>query len=117
MDNPEETVGDADYVFLARVDEKTGTEYKNTTQIETEDGTKEISTPYTNYKVTVLENMKGELETDTSIPVQKAGGISEDGSSIVTFDEDNLPAAGQSYVFLAMHKKMVLYLFQARIQT
>ncbi|MED4967122.1 hypothetical protein P9759_09090 [Heyndrickxia coagulans] len=55
MDNPEETVGDADYVFLARVDEKTGTEYKNTTQIETEDGTKEISTPYTNYKVTVLE--------------------------------------------------------------
>ncbi|WMM89232.1 hypothetical protein Q7C09_11455, partial [Heyndrickxia coagulans] len=95
------------------VDEKTGTEYKNTTQIETEEGTKEISTPYTNYKITVLENIKGELETDKPIPVQKAGGISEDGSSIVTFDDDNLPEVGQSYVFLATHKMMVLYLFLA----
>ncbi|MEZ0119680.1 UNVERIFIED_ORG: hypothetical protein ABRZ91_003637 [Heyndrickxia coagulans] len=100
-DNPEETVGDADYVFLARVEEKTGTAYKNTTQIETEEGTKEISTPYTNYKITVLENMKGELETDKPIPLQKAGGISKDGSSIVTFDDDVLPEVGQSYVFLA----------------
>ncbi|MED4343888.1 MULTISPECIES: hypothetical protein [Heyndrickxia] len=71
MDNPEETVGDADYVFLARVDEKTGTEYKNTTQIETEDGTKEISTPYTNYKVTVLENMKGEWRLTHLFPFKK----------------------------------------------
>lgn len=48
-----------------------------------------------------MENIKGELETDKPIPVQKAGGISEDGSSIVTFDDDVLPEVGQSYVFLA----------------
>lgn len=101
MDDPRETVGDADYVFLARVDEKGDTVYKNTVQIETEKGTKEISTPYTNYKVTVLKNIKGNLQTDQSIPVQKVGGIDKQGDSIVTFEDDTLPEVNKTYVFLA----------------
>ncbi|WP_201786295.1 cell surface protein [Peribacillus muralis] len=101
VDDPKETVGDADYVFIGRVDEDVDTVYKNPVTIETRDGTKEVSTPYTNYKVTVLQNIKGDLVTDTSIPIQKAGGINEDGSSVVLYEDDALPEEGKSYVFLA----------------
>lgn len=101
VDDPKETVGDADYVFIGRVDEDVDTIYKNPVTIETRDGTKEVSTPYTNYKVTVLQNIKGDLVTDTSIPIQKAGGINEDGSSVVLYEDDELPEEGKSYVFLA----------------
>lgn len=59
VDDPNETVGDADYVFLGRVDEDVDTLYKDPVTIETSDGAKEVSTPYTNYQVTVLQNIKG----------------------------------------------------------
>ncbi|MES1041777.1 hypothetical protein [Peribacillus simplex] len=110
VDDPKETVGDADYVFIGRVDEDVDTVYKDPVTIETSDGTKEVSTPYTNYKVRVLQNIKGDLVTDTSIPIQKTGGINEDGSSVVLFEDDTLPEEGKSYVFLAYaHKMMDLY--------
>ncbi|WP_141993212.1 hypothetical protein [Bacillus sp. B4EP4a] len=101
VDDPNETVGDADYVFIGRVDEDVDTLYKDPVTIETSDGAKEISTPYTNYQVTVLQNIKGDLVTDTSIPIQKAGGINEDGSSVVLYEDDTLPEERKSYVFLA----------------
>ncbi|MBL3641714.1 cell surface protein [Bacillus sp. RHFB] len=101
VDDPNETVGDADYVFIGRVDEDVDTLYKDPVTIETSDGAKEVSTPYTNYQVTVLQNIKGDLVTDTSIPIQKAGGINEDGSSVVLYEDDTLPEEGKSYVFLA----------------
>ncbi|WP_249595677.1 cell surface protein [Peribacillus frigoritolerans] len=101
VDDRNETVGDADYVFIGRVDEDVDTLYKDPVTIETSDGAKEVSTPYTNYQVTVLQNIKGDLVTDTSIPIQKAGGINEDGSSVVLYEDDTLPEEGKSYVFLA----------------
>lgn len=97
VDDPKETVGDADYVFIGRVDEDVDTIYKDPVTIETSDGAKEVSTPYTNYQVTVLQNLKGNLVTDTSIPIQKAGGINEDGSSVVLYEDDTLPEEGKSY--------------------
>lgn len=101
VDDPNETVGDADYVFIGRVDEDVDTVYKDPVTIETSDGTKEVSTPYTYYKVTVLQNIKGDLVTDSSMPIQKAGGINKDGSSVVLYEDDTLPEEGKSYVFLA----------------
>ncbi len=101
VNDPKETVGDADYVFLGRVVQDVNTVYKNPVTIETSDGAKEVSTPYTNYKVTVLKNIKGDLITDTSMPIQKAGGINKDGSSVVLYEDDDLPEVGKSYVFLA----------------
>ncbi|WP_018665359.1 hypothetical protein [Heyndrickxia acidiproducens] len=101
VDNPKETVGDADYVFLANVDEVISTEQKHQETMETEHGTKVVSTPYTNFNVTVLKNIKGNLKTDTPIPLQKAGGISADNSSLVLYEDDSLPEVGKSYVFLA----------------
>ena len=74
-------VGDADYVFVGTVASEEGTVYKDAVTVETDDGkTREVSGPYTNYTVNVTKNIKGNLVTDTAIPIQKSGGLSEDGS-------------------------------------
>ncbi|GEN32436.1 hypothetical protein HNQ35_002605 [Cerasibacillus quisquiliarum] len=101
VDNPKETVGDADYVFLATVDEVVSTEQKHQETIETTFGTKAVSSPYTNFKVTVLKNIKGKLITDTPISLQKAGGVSADNTSLILYEDDSLPEVGKSYIFLA----------------
>lgn len=101
VNDPAATVGDADYVFVARVDSQDGTVHKNLVTIETEDGAEEASDPYTNFHVTVIENIKGELKTGESIPLQKAGGMTEDGATLVLYEDDALPAVGGAYVFLA----------------
>lgn len=101
VDNPKETVGDADYVFLARVDQLVDTEYRYPVTIETANGTKEVTSPYTNYKVTVLKNIKGNLQTNTSMPITKSGGVDEDNASVILYEDDNLPVVKKIYVFLA----------------
>ncbi|GAA1405233.1 cell surface protein [Glutamicibacter uratoxydans] len=102
VDNPRAVVGDADYVFVGQVDSFAGTDYKFPTTIENADGSeKEIGTPYSNFKVTVLENLKGELVTTEPIDLQKWGGISEDKKSVVLYEDDSLPKKGRSYVFAA----------------
>ncbi len=94
-------VGDADYVFAGRVEEQTDTEYKFSVVGETSDGPVELSSPYTNYSVTVLKNIKGELIQDSAIPVQKAGGLEKDKSTSFVYEDDVLPEAGEIYVFFA----------------
>ena len=65
-------VGDADYVFVGTVASEEGTVYKDAVTVETDDGkTREVSGPYTNYTVNVTKNIKGNLVTDTAIPIQK----------------------------------------------
>jgi len=100
-DNPKETVGDADYVFLARVDQLVNTEYRNPITIETKNGTKEVASPYTNYKITVLKNIKGNLQTDIPIPITKSGGVDKESSTVFLYEDDRLPEVGNLYVFLA----------------
>ena len=100
--NLNEVVGDADYVFLGTIANEEGTVYKYTSIIEREDGTTyEVSSPYTNYSVNVLENIKGHLVTDTAIPIQKAGGLSKDGTEYYIYEGDFLPTVGNSYIFFA----------------
>ncbi|UOO38518.1 hypothetical protein IZU99_04505 [Oscillospiraceae bacterium CM] len=94
------TVGDADYVFVGYVDKLVNTIYKYPLTIETENGTKTVTSPYTNYYVTVLKNIKGNLQTNVSIPVQKNGGISEDGSMYIIPENDVLPQVNNTYIFL-----------------
>ncbi|MCI8712760.1 MAG: hypothetical protein HFH23_10885 [Ruminococcus sp.] len=64
-------------------------------------GTKEIGDPYTKYAVSVTENMKGNLMTEKAIPIVKYGGVSEDGKTCYLFDGDELPVAGNTYIFFA----------------
>lgn len=97
-------VGSADNVFVGYVEKIEGTEYKFPTTIETETGSKTISTPHTNYSITVIDNLKGELKKDQPIPLQKAGGISEDGSIQVIFENDILPEEGKYYIFSTLNQ-------------
>ncbi|EAH1634498.1 cell surface protein [Listeria monocytogenes] len=102
IDNPNEVVGDADYVFVGKVTQETGTDYKNETPIEQEDDSiKYIGEAYTNYKVEVISNLKNELAMDKEIVLQKQGGIREDGSAYDVFEDDQLPEVGNIYIFTA----------------
>lgn len=101
-DNINELVGDADYVFVGTVISVDGTEYKNPVIGETEDGKEyEIASPYTNYTISVLNNIKGELITDKGIPIQKSGGLAQDRSRYFVYEQDELPTVGDVYVFYA----------------
>lgn len=101
--NPAALVGDVDYVFAARVDKMTGNTYKDPVMIEDEFGkeTIEVTNSHTNYMITVLDNIKGELVVGESIPVEKAGGLSKDGKTITLHENDSLPEVGKVYIFLA----------------
>ena len=78
------------------------TEYRNVITTEDEKGNpKEVGSPYTNYTIQVLENIKGELITDKPIPIVKQGGISEKQDAIYLFENDSLPSENSIYIFLA----------------
>lgn len=101
-DSKEEAVGMADYVFLGEVVSKDGTDYEDAVMTEDENGDAiELAAPYTNYSVNVLENVKGELQKDSTIKLKKHGGITQDKKSIILFDNDSLPEIGEQYLFLA----------------
>ncbi len=98
----EEVVGDADYVFVGNVVSEDDVVYKHAVTVETEDGkTQEVSTPYTNYTVNITQNIKGNLITEEDIPIQKAGGFSKDGTECFLYEGDELPIAGNTYIFFA----------------
>ena len=98
--NLEEVVGDADYVFVGTISSKENTVYKNPVEIVNEEGkVSEEATPYTNYTVEVVENIKGNLTTEETIPIQKTGGLSKDKSEYVIYEGDELPVVGQTYIF------------------
>ncbi|MSA02996.1 cell surface protein [Lactonifactor sp. BIOML-A3] len=95
--NKEAMVGNADYVFVGEVVEYVDTEYKFVNK--TEDG-KTSGLPYSNYRVQVKQNLKGNLRQDSPIDLQKAGGINKDGTGYLLYTDDILPEIGRSYVFL-----------------
>ena len=105
VDNPREIVGDADYYFVARVESIDGTEYRHAVTIETEDGFKEVSSPYTNYTITIIQNLKGLLVQDVPISILKSGGVNKDEKSITLYEQDFLPEIGQYYVISAYAQK------------
>lgn len=86
MDSPEEVVGFSDNVFVGYVEEMTDTYYSH-------------GFPYTRYSVNVINNIKGELPLDTTVCVNKAGGISEDSSCYILYENDFLPDVGRCYIF------------------
>jgi len=72
VNNLEELIGDADYVFVGEVLKNDGVEYKKPVVVETELGSKEYKSPYTNYSLKVVENIKGNLVSN--IEISKVGG-------------------------------------------
>lgn len=101
IDNKNEVVGLVDYVFVARVVSEEGTIYKNIVTMEDENGeTREAGSAYTNYKIEVLDNIKGNLKKEEPFEILKQGGISLDKKTIQVFEDDYLPEVNNSYIFL-----------------
>lgn len=94
-------VGEADYVFVAYVNSETKTIYKRQISMMTEKGIKEVSTPYTEYSITVIDNIKGKLKKNVEIGIQKIGGLVKDRSKIVIGEGDELLTVGSYQIITA----------------
>lgn len=95
-----ELAGDADYVVIGKVIDELATNYKWPVMLENEDGTeREDTTPYTDYNVEVLNNLKGELTQESPITITKVGGLTKNGDMYILYENDILPAVDGSYVF------------------
>ena len=102
INKEEEIIGDADYYFLGKVVSCDSVEYKNIIELEQEDGSiMPCGDPYTNYTIQVYRNIKGELDTEKSIKVQKAGGISQDKSYYQIYEKDIFWEKGKYYIIAA----------------
>ncbi len=102
VNDPYEVVGFADYYFLATVDEAVTTSYRNEATVESETGgTRSVATPYTDYSVTVVRNIKRTLPVGEPISITKAGGVSQDGKSVVVYEDDMLLEPRKTYAMTA----------------
>lgn len=99
IDNPKEVAGHVDLVFVGRVESQKDVVYEDVFNRETENGIKATGTPYTNYDITVLENLKGELKSNKTIPILKEGGVSMDGKHLILGEGDFMPEEGDVCVF------------------
>ena len=99
VNNYEELVGAADYVFLGRVLENMGETYENESIIEFDDGNVVLSDPYTNYSVEVLNNIKGTL--GSKVELKKYGGLDQSRECYIIMNDDFLPVEGATYIFIA----------------
>lgn len=91
-------VGFVDYVFVAKVEEITGTVYESVVY-DRKAGTY-TGTPYTCYKITVVENIKGNLKLNETIPMRSLGGVSVDGKSYYKYGQGDELEIGRYYLFL-----------------
>ncbi|WP_145131662.1 DUF4179 domain-containing protein [Paenibacillus sp. Y412MC10] len=101
VNDKSEAVGISDYVFVGKVVSNNGTTYRDIVTVEDENGDpKEVGTPYTSYTIQVLDDIKGKLKKDVPIDILKHGGITQDKQSVFVFENDELPEADKSYIFL-----------------
>lgn len=98
-DKPNEVIGAADYAFVAYIDELKDTSYEYTYAKEGSI-TRKFDDPYTNYNITVLRNIKGNLKIDESIPITKRGGLKKN-KTIQLFEDDELPVEDKIYIITA----------------
>ncbi|MCL2503847.1 MAG: hypothetical protein FWE94_04470 [Coriobacteriia bacterium] len=88
--NPDLMVAASDYVFVGRVKRRVGTRHPDS-----------LPYPTTDYEVTILDVIKGNLKAGQEIPVTKRGGISKDGSCVEFLHRnDFMLETGEAYVFL-----------------
>jgi hypothetical protein len=99
--NPEQAIAFCDYVFVAKVESYDGVSYKNIDTIESGAGKETVGDPYSDYTITVLDNLKGELALDEKIPIQKDGGIRMDGKTVALPEDDSLLVVGKVYLVTA----------------
>ncbi|MFC6315611.1 hypothetical protein ACFQHW_08560 [Lapidilactobacillus achengensis] len=100
--DPKAVVGSGNYVFVGKVTELTGTTYEDKVPLERANGSVEyVGSAYTQYQVKVLTNLKNKLITNKPINLAKQGGLREDKTAYDLFENDTLPQAGKTYLFIA----------------
>ena len=99
---PERAVGISDYVFVAKINKISRTEYRNPVTVETGLFSSEVwTTPYTYYEIEVVKNIKGELITSEPIEYMQYGGINEDGETYTFMEGTGLLETGKYYILMA----------------
>lgn len=94
-------VGNADYVFVGKIESNDGYCYENPIEKETEDGNILLYDTYTNYSVKVITNIKGKLKESSSISIKKWGGLDYYNDFYHVVENDVLPENGNTYIFTA----------------
>lgn len=92
-------VGNADYVFVGKIESNDGYCYENPVKKETEDGNIILYDTYTNYTVEIISNIKGKLKK--SISIKKWGGLDYYDDFYHVAENDILPENGNTYIFTA----------------
>lgn len=100
VDSYPEVVGVADYVFVGEVTEQLETTDDTPEEMKETYGDEVGFEPLSHYKVQVLENLKGSLDTSAPIEIEKRGGFLPDGMTCVMFEKDILPTVGGKYIFM-----------------
>jgi len=95
IENMSEVIGFSDYVFVAKVEEEAGTIYRHIR--ETNSGRK-IGEPYTQFKITIISNLKGQLKKNVPITIEQIGGELMDGKYLVLQEGDELLQVGNYYI-------------------
>lgn len=101
IENKSELSGFVDYIFIGKIEEKTGSITESEFRIETITGYEYIEIPATKFSVSVLENIKGELRTDGAIEIFKSGGLTDDGKYLFLEDGDFILKTGDICIFFA----------------
>ncbi len=91
-------VGFADYVFVGEIIEVIGTEYRHHALDKDGNIIEKTGSPYTEYKVKIIENIKGELTIDEEIVLYQAGGLSFDNRAIHVYEGDKLMESENTYI-------------------
>lgn len=98
LDDPREVVGVKEYVFVGKV-EDVHDYYTEKLKRTFPDIIHYYDREFTECIVTVVSNIKGELETGKTFSFYKTGGISPDRSCIVLSKNDIMPETGKYYIF------------------
>lgn len=116
--NVRELVGMVDYVFVGEVTGRDETLYKNAVLMEDENGElKEVGAPYTPYTIQVRSNIKGNLRTDTPIPVLKHGGVTQTRRPFFYTRTICSPGRDKAISFWRLPNRTVRFWFPGRTQT
>lgn len=92
------------YIFIGKVNTMLRTEYRDPTKIELLPfgfPTKTIYHPYTIYDITVVQNLKGELATNTNITIEQKGGVDKNKKSVSFPGNSDFLKENCYYIFLA----------------
>lgn len=104
VESIEETVNHADYVFVGTVTDHISESYKNEISITDSEGNSQLwGEPYTNYKVSVADNIKGNLSGN--IDIQKFGGLDQSGDFYIIPEGDIILEEGNTYIFFAYEQE------------